>query len=328
MAIESRYVFPGYVPASIRDTATMEIEIGTIKGRDTEYTVHVLRPREPEGLPFLVGTIKVGSTVIWDFKRENTTDYGRLAWADDELVIAFLGRGRDGTLRRVIPVDAIGKRPFAMQKLMQLKIAAAEFLNREVEWTKEERRVRQILAERARVEVEQAEKAERAKREAAKQERITRLLSRERVVAYTPDGKQRHGLPMVGDEWMSLPHGTFVVLVESYTEETTGAPIEAFMVKKERGGNPRKDSVAPVMAEKPAVMVEKKTVTPVRTVMVENEEGIFEVALYRSMDEIRQARAAGLNSGTYVAVETGKSTITVFSVFKDRIDTVGNCQIL
>jgi hypothetical protein len=65
------------------------------------------------------------------------------------------------------------------------------------------------------------------------------------------------------------------------------------------------------------------TVRPVRTTVIEKVDGAFEVELYSSMEDIRKARAAGLNSGTLVAVDVKGFTIEVFAVHHDKIETVG-----
>lgn len=327
MVDKSRYEFPGYALRAIQDTAKMEIEVGTITDGSVVYTVHILRPKDPEGLPFLVLKAEVDGKPLWDYKNEGTDDYGRLAKAGNEIVIAFLGRGRDGKLRRIIPLSSIGKGPVSLNRMMELKVGVAKFLDREVEWTPRETEVRNVIFGRIIAREAEEKRLEREAREAARAKRIQEILSRERIVAYTQAGVARWGVPVVGDEWQSLYNGIHVILVATYADCVAGAPIEAFAVKKVHGKSPRKGDAIAVSVSKPQIRVTMQAIRPVRTVTIENGDDFFEVALFRSMDEIREARAGGLNGGSYVAVEkTG--TITVFAVFADKMDTIGEFRPL
>lgn len=42
------------------------------------------------------------------------------------------------------------------------------------------------------------------------------------------------------DEWVSLPSGTRVVLVESYSSSQDNVTLETFIVAKKTGGHPQK----------------------------------------------------------------------------------------
>jgi hypothetical protein len=317
-------VFPGFVIDSINDDLRMEIEIGKITTSSAVYTVNVLRPKVPGNLPFLVGSIEQNGKVIWDYKSEHTTDYGRLAMSGEELVVAFIARGRNGKVLRVLPVARIGKSPVPVNKLVALKLGAATFLDREVELSEAEEKIRKLLQARAQKDAVEAEAKAHAAREDARKKRLQEYYNRERIVVFTKDGAPRQGLPMLENEWPSLPHGTYVVLVDSITKESVGAPIEAFKVLKERGGNPCKEGAVMVYAKKPKILAPAQDlVKPTKSVHIEVDGDFYEVLLYKTMGEIRQARSEGLNGGKYVAVETA-GEISVLSVFKDKVDTIGN----
>lgn len=72
----------------------------------------------------------------------------------------------------------------------------------------EERKQKEISRRQA------AKAAERALRDAAKQSEAERrqalravLLARRHIKAYTAEGVCRLGIPVVGEQWLSLPHG-------------------------------------------------------------------------------------------------------------------------
>lgn len=56
------------------------------------------------------------------------------------------------------------------------------------------------------------------------------LLSRPNLVLKDDRGRRRYGIPVAGDEWKSLPDGTFAVLVSS------GKPLATFIVGKTQSG--------------------------------------------------------------------------------------------
>jgi hypothetical protein len=127
-------------------------------------------------------------------------------------------------------------------------------------------------------------------------------------------------------EWPSLSDKTFVVLVDLVGEDgKLGNVIEAFQIIKARGKNPQKGSPSPVTLTKPTLAQTKPDAKKATGVtLVETPDGIFEVQLYETMDDIRQARVQGLNGGTLVAVRSApKAKIAVYSVRHDGIDTVG-----
>jgi hypothetical protein len=317
-----RFNFPGFVGTNICDNDRAEIEIGSVTIGKIVYTVRVRRPKEPEGLPFLVERVMLDEKTLFAYEP-GSKGYMRLAMAGNELVIGVIGQGFHGKLFQVIDLTNTEGRPTSLNRTIDLKVAAAEFLERDVHWEPRELIARRHLTDRAAAELERVNAAKYAARLAAREKRVTEIMARTVVYGVTAVGGQRYGRPVVGDEWKILPDRTHVVLVESFTNDTPGKLIEAFMVSKDNGGSARKFAAVPVGLKQQTTQLSKAHVVPKRMVCVEIEQEIFEVSIFGSMEDIREARAKGLNGGSYVAVDAA-GQITVLSVFKDKIVTVGD----
>lgn len=346
-----RFGFPGFGLVKVEDTSTHQIEIGTLQEGDTTFVLKMIRNVAHPNLNFLVSSVSIGEKVVWDFRLEGFKGVGVLAKAGDTIVITFVGNGKFGKVERVIPLNQLsGVQPLGLIGQMALKREAAAFLGRDYELTENELKIEAAHQKRqnekqgaaARIAAAAAEAAHRdeqiareaaaAAREIARQERVQKLLTRGQVVGYSAAGQRRHGVPVLESEWLSLPNGTYVVIVDSIDETTgkIGNLLEAFQVTKERGKNPRKGF--PVSVSAPAAQSQTVKTTaaaryqPVGNVIIERGEDAFEVFLYPSMEVIRDARANGLNGGTLVAVDGSADPIgkiQVYAVHADRIDTVG-----
>lgn len=329
-SIASRYDFPGYAKISMNDTSTHQFEMGTIMAGEHLFTVSLLRAvnfEKGREFPFLVSKIEHGGKVIWDYKSCGHSEcYGRLAWANDELVIAFISKGVNGKVVDVTALaDILAHRQTSLDRKIKLKRAAADFLNRQVEYSSHEQTVIELLAKRQREE-EVAKKEEgHRQRLAEKLKRRAVIMAREKVYTFTLDGQPRSGIPVVGDEWHSLPSGTWVILVESYDDDV-GKPIEAFVVDKAPGGKANKGKRVFVRATQGEGRLE--TVKVIKTVLVEGDGDFYEVQIFRSMNDIKTARAQGLNGGTRVAVESATDQITVLSVTNGGIKTEGVFNVI
>ena len=79
-----------------------------------------------------------------------------------------------------------------------------------------------------------------------------KISEREKICAFTIDGKERNGIPVIGNEWMRLQANTPVILVDSLEEMT---PIEHFFVAKRKftkqGDQASKRSPVKVFATNP-----------------------------------------------------------------------------
>lgn len=330
-----RFTFPGFVPVRQADTSTHEVEIGKINLNDEVFIVHMIRK---SGLSFegsfLAAKIfdHTEKTCMWQFPKDSFVGLGLLAQAGSEIVVALVGNGREGKVEEIIPLSSItSHRPTNIRRRIELKRLAADYLGRNYNLSLSERAIVKHDGTRRQEEERAKREREYETRQKAREELITRIMGRGQVEAYTSDGRKRFGLPVLSSEWPSLSHNTYVVLVESYDEASCemGNPIEAFQIVKEKGQNPKKGSPAPVTWEKPTDVVRTTTIsgpTPICSVIIETENGdAFEVAVYATMDDIRKARAGGLNSGTYVAARDKKvgERYEVFSVRKEGVSTIG-----
>jgi hypothetical protein len=283
---------------------------------------------------FLVAQVfdRTESNLLWEFPKHSFHGLGLLAQAGDEVVVALVGKGRDGRIEAVVPFSSIAEQqPVNLRRKIELKRLAAEYLGKGYSLTDTEHKVIKRDSERRREEEQAERERQHEARQQARIELIDRVMGRGRVEAYTSDGRKRYGLPVVGEEWQSLPNGTYVVLVESYNDETgeMGDPIEAFQIVREKGKNPKKGFPASVTWEQPAEStraVAAKLPQPVGTMVIETEGGdAFEVAVYATMDDIRKARESGLNIGSYVAARDRKvgERYEVFCGRAKNVETLG-----
>lgn len=337
-----RFDFPGFTPVCRRDTSTHEVEVGKITVGGEVLVVHMIRRfglRLPGGGDFLVAKVfyEEGDTLLWEFPKGAFDGIGLLARAGEETVIALVvGGGRDRVVKDIIPLSVIRTSQIELRRKMELKRRAAEFLGCDVVFSAVERLVSKREQERLRLEREAAEEEKRREeqeayeaRRAVHKEFVSSILSRGELLVYTKGGLSRRGVPTTAREWMSLPHGTFVVLVESYDEDArkAGAPVESFRVLKSGGGRrPEKGSSAPVTLEKPEVKTAPPAPSPIGSMAVEIEDGVFEILVFATMDEVRRARETGLNHGAFVTAKdqvAADGRIPVFSIHSGGVKTVG-----
>jgi hypothetical protein len=189
-----------------------------------------------------------------------------------------------------------------------------------------EAKKQQEEAEARKKAAEEAEKARYEERRLAREELLKRVFSRPEVRGFTASGKPRRGIPVLQREWPSLPEGTFVVVVESYNDETNkaGALVEAFRVERKPGRNPEKGSCVAVSGASGSTNSSTTSnFMPTKTVVVELPDGMFEIPVYNSAEEIRQARISGLNGGSFAGIERGEK-VEVYAVSHDKVATVGH----
>ncbi len=327
MIQQPRFQFPGFAIVAAKDTDTHEVEIGAIEDGGRRYVLELVRNKKMNHLPFLISKVTFDGELVWTFKGSGWTGLGNLANTNRGPVIALVGAGKGGKVQRVIPLF-IFKGPRAdIRVLSDLKRQAAEFLGLDYEASESERMVMRAFTAKER-ERQQAEKDEaHAQRAAEREERVRAIMARGRAVGYTADGSKRHGLPVLEGEWQGLSNGTFVILVESVKGGEIGNFIEAFQVNKTNGRHPSKAAIAVVTKDKPEYLAvaQPTVITPSGITVVEMKDGVFEVDLYASMDDIRTARAQGLNNGAFVAVKPvpGKK-VQVLAVYKDRVESMGD----
>lgn len=329
MTDRSGFEFPGYMLMETQDTDTKLVETGVVRDGDYSFVLTMVRPTYvAPTTPFLVKEIgDLQGNQLWTFEEttKGPEEFCNMAKAGEHPVIAVVRRGPKGAVVRVIPlVNFVGVR-FDVATMIGLKRTAAQFLGRDFELTKPEQTVGRILAERQR-QAEEARQAEARKRADEEREaRVRRILAREPVEIKGG----RWGIPVLEAEWQSLPHGTFVVLVDSFNEATEGCGLvlETFRVVKERGRNPVKGNPVIVSTQAPAAksVVQPEKVKPIGIALIEIEPSRFEeVPLYASQETLRRAREQGLNSGSYAGVlPNGTKKVTVVAVHHDKVDTIG-----
>ncbi|MBA3789401.1 hypothetical protein H0X32_03355 [Patescibacteria group bacterium] len=314
---------------AILDTPTHEVERGTIQAAGAVFTLEMIRSTKFNHLPFVVAKVlDPKDKILWTFRQESFFGVGVLAMAGDNPVIALTGSGRCGKVERVIPFSKLaGSQQIGLRETIRLKRAAADYLGRECHLSSTEEKI--ALADKARLRAEQeaAQAAAAEVRAAARELRVRTMLARGQITCFTADGQKRYGIPLLESEWPSCSNGVHVVVVDSIgAKGEIGTPIESFKVTKERGRNPSKGFAAFVTAERPKTAVSTAVaVRPIGSTFIEMDNAAFEVQLYGSMDKIREARTAGLNEGTYVAVKgvDASGKMLVYSVHTDKINTLG-----
>lgn len=297
--------------------------------------VHLFKKMDLEDAFFLVGKVtELSGKVLWTFPKARLRQIAILLEVQGEKIVAFLEKGRKGAVVEVIPLSKLYQ-PISVVDAVRLKVEAAEYLNRPYKLSEAEHAVLDLLQKRQREAEAEGARLARENREKNRLIRLNSIRGRGNVTGYTPDGYQRYGLPVVGDEWHVLDHGVFVVLVESYDEgaRTPGRPIEAFAVCKTVGGKVSKEKATPVSWERPASKTSSPQViiSPVAEVVCELRDGeFFPVMVYESFDQVRQAREQGLNGGAYVTARDRlvDGEFEVFSVRAEGIQTEGKFSSL
>lgn len=337
---QARFDFPGFALTSAQDTSTHEVETGTIEDGGNSFLVTMIRNNKLQHLDFAVSTVAdKDGTRLWSFKDEKFDGVGLLAFAGESIVIALATRGRDSVIERVIPLSTlVTKKPVGLREMIKAKMGAALDLDISYRLTETEAKVEKIDEGRMRAEMvlrdreaserraseRDAEKIRRQDEERAKQaereQRVARIMVRERAVGFTALNERRHGVPVLENEWQSLEHGTFVILVDKFDKD--GVPVnllESFKVVKERGRQPTKAAVSQLVAKKPVVAEIPEELRPTGQVLVEMKDDVFEVGVYDSLDTIKRAHKAGLNGGAFVTTNEPDTNgkVTVYSVTKE-----------
>lgn len=318
MSTVSPFNFPGFTYLRNEDTDTHEVVVGMLKDGEAVYTVSLIRNLLFSHLKLLIARVEQREKK-WGFQDEKSEGVGLLAIALGKPVVAICTRGAGSKVERVIPFSNIfTKAPLDIGVRAELKKEAADFLGLPYVFTDIEKK---LFAKRT---AEKEQEAYEAK-QAAREDRVRAIMARPRLTAFSSDGRERLGVPVVETEWPMLNKGTRVILVDSLEEG--GVPLESFEVGKSRGKNPEKLYRVQVSVHKPQIAaVSAQAPAPVGEAIVSLPSGTFEVYLYRSMDAIREARKFGLNGGTYVAVDPGRLDVPleIFAVYHDRVETIGN----
>ncbi|MEK9154872.1 MAG: hypothetical protein AAB596_02290 [Patescibacteria group bacterium] len=317
-----------------------EVMLAKINFKGVEYSIEKVRSvKAPEGAIFLLAKVMAGEPegekVLWQFKDEEFTGFAYLEEAGGIPVICLVSYAKK--LKRIIPLEDLSslrrvKVAGEMQvitsrniaEVIKLKALAAKKLKLEPEFTEAEKAISRVLLDREKEKEEQKRK-DRIKE---KEERIQRILSRPQVFGYDQSGFKKYGHPVMGDEWCSLPEGTFVVLVESYNNETNecGELIEAFAVSK-KNGKPEKKNASNVQKEPVCPRTNKLTAPEaIRIAFFEIEGRLEQIAVYKDIEDVRMARQSGLNGGALVATDNPdeQGRYQIFAVGCKEIETKGH----
>jgi len=244
----------------VHETSTHMVKTGMLSG----LVIERIQSKEYSEGHFLVAKVlTVSGETVWSFQEENFRGRAFLVTHENsgKHVIALINPRN--TLERIIFLEDLGKVMKVVLhgrvsycggqnpiNLVKTKISLARQL--EIEFTlspeesliyerlRDQERQAQIEKRKAELQLQsemQAAKAQR--REEDRRKKIQIILSREKVVAYGTDGTRYSGVPVVSEEWPSLPEdNTPLILVEVYDAESgeAGNPVEFFYVNKGKGG--------------------------------------------------------------------------------------------
>jgi hypothetical protein len=322
--------FPGFAVLKRTETDRHHAIEGALLCDGITVRLEFLKDKQFQHLPPMIATVKTAdqSRKLWTFQDEKNAGFTGVCvlvmTADmppvtSTPVIAFVGRGREGKVERDNTLSSIAHelRSNSILENLNLKKAAAAALDREYTFTPEENRVIAVMTQRKR-EAEAAEAAEeRKRREAQKAQRIALIMARPEISGFTKDGKRRRGRPVTGDEWMSLPNGTLVVMVDK-----DGNPVESFSVVRRPGENPKRGFAAAVTAEMPVIKTAPSLPQKASTATIEKGGDFLSVDIYRTKADVDALRKAGVNSGTLVGVPAGDK-VTVYRLIKEKVETMG-----
>lgn len=332
MTEQSRFKFPGFTSLISRGNNTYESEIGAIIENGTEFVLEMLRKKDlDQPASFLLARVlnKTKTFCHWEFRKTNFNGIALLARVGEENVIALVGHGHVGQVKEIIPISSFLMNPKKMTSYARilLKQGAAEFLGRTCQLSEVEYKIAGLKQQAVHEEKEKKRKEEEAARAHRQMECVTRIMNRGRVEAFAFDGIPRTGYPVVGEEWKSLPNGTFAILVREYDDDRrkAGDAFEWFKVAK-RGNRCEKVVCTPVSWKMEATQPIKPKVprSTGELVMVIADEPEA-VSVYASFEDIKAAHAGGLNGSTYVTAKDRESggRYDVFCITTESISSIG-----
>lgn len=329
MSKVARVQFEGFSFIESRDTATHEVEFGTITDGEHTFVVEMIRNKSFPNLDFLVARVSLDGKEVWSFRKASWTGVGALKATSEGPAIVGMGSGKFGKVAAVIPLRSFtGRPPYSINEIIALKRGVAQAIGRGVDFGPLEAALLRKASREASEATKGAAEAEAEARREAREQRIRTILARGKVTVFAEDGSTRSGHPVVGDEWRSLSNGSYAVVYAEIDEDgRLGAPIEAFRIVREHGKGASKKNPVTVFASSPARLPSAQPKkADERKIAVEIDGDAFEVTLFDSMDAIREARAAGLNGGAYVSVnkKTATGKFEVLAIYHDGIETIGH----
>jgi|GEM_PF-1876350 len=306
--MDSRVKLEGFFLIEVKDSSTVDVECGKVKVGEQEFMVDMIR-RKGMSADFLPAKVYLDGKEIWNFPSEKYSGIARLLFIHNEYVLVFINKNRQ--VENVVPLAdlpkirkiyvngrkmLIGGR--GVYELFKFKAAAAKQLKLEYLKTNEEQTFIQL---NNKLESEKKEAARIARADERKRW-LDLVFSRPEVNGYSEEGGKYYGTPIVEGEWQKLPDGSRVVLVETYNDEdnTHGDLIEAFFVKKGHNGRPEKKGAKIVFAKRPEK--EEPVIEAKGVEFFKIDSAVVEACIF-CKEDIASLNNAGLNSGTYVALE-------------------------
>lgn len=324
--------------APVQDFPSHEVQIATIG----QVTVEMLRSKKAPNGEFLPASVSYQGKKIWSFKSEKEAGFdgiGRFTEFKGEYFIVLQDRKKK--IHKIVPVVDLPKLQSIKvagktvmiggktdQELYALKLSIADKFGVDAFITPEEEEFNaaQVKFHQAQIEAENLrnEEAQKAK-EAAHFERIKGIMAREKINAFTEDGRKCFGTPVIEGEWEMLSSDTPVILVDSLESKN---PVEAFFVKRKVSGRLFKGSQKKVFAQKVSVEDAKPAIEAEGIIRVIKEGQLMSVLNF-STENFQLLRKTGLNSGTLVAVgqpdKSGKYTVVAMN--GDTCETIGQLPV-
>lgn len=323
---------------TIRDLPNHDVKIVKIG----EVVLEMLRSKKVPNGDFLPANVKFKEKEIWNFSWEKSAGFdgiGRLHEIKGEHFIVLQDRSK--RVCKVVPVNDLPKlQPIIVagktimiggksdMELYKLKLSISEKLNLQVFVTSDEEMLNAEMVKfhQSQMELERVQREElRRAKEAAKTERVNSIMSREKIFAFSEDGKKCFGIPVVGNEWEMLPSDTPVILVDSLESRN---PIEAFFVKKKTSGRLFKGSPKKVSAHKSSPETAAPVIEAEGIIRVIKDGQLLKMPNFTT-ENFQRLRKTGLNSGTLVAVgQPEEGRYTVIAMKGEICETVGQFAIV
>ena len=297
-----------------------------------EYVLEMIKSvKAPEGASFLVTKVRVGNKLLWSFKNEQFRGFARFEEIMGIPIICLFSSDWK-EIKRIIPLEDLHNSQRIMiagemqtvtsrdiLEILEMKQGLADKLKVKVKFSENEKTALVFMRRKE----EEKEELARQEKKKVHEEKIARIINRPQVSGYDENGFKKYGYPVVGDEWQLLPSGIFVVVVESYNNETgeCGELIEAFEVARGKGGKPEKKNTSKVF-RKPVKA--ESAVLEGRFALFEINGTLKEVVVYQDMADVHTANKAGLNSGMLVTTEVKdeKGRHQIYSVTDGEIKPV------
>lgn len=338
----ARYFFPTFnlLRTDDNEAAGFETEIGEVtQGSGSTFCIKVSRKKQQESYPpfnFLLRTISDGKgrKILWDSRDENRPDLlfflTRVNYREEEglLVVAFVERGPGGKVVEIRTLnDITDEDDDCLKRHALLKGLAADSLDLDAEFSPMEKVVLRDVRQNSAIDDSRGERQRR------RDEIRDRVMIRPTITVLKKDGiGNRYGVPVTLDEWHSLRHGTFVILVSSYNEETheVGEALEAFEVIKLQGKHPQKGNPCEVTSRsREEILAEAPQ--PVAEAVVKINGKYRPVTVFESVEALGSACGLTINGNALASAKDAPSeadTVMVYSATSNGLQEEGYHKLI